>query len=69
MAVRCFLDEVGSLSIVVQSKLLRVLEAGTFRPVGAATDRRSDFRLVATTNEPIMELVRVGRFAAIWPTA
>ena len=58
----CFLDEVGSLSLTAQSKLLRVLEDGVFRPVGAGTDRRSDFRLVSATNESIMDAARAAHF-------
>lgn len=58
----CFLDEIGSLSLTAQSKLLRVLEDGVFRPVGAGADRRSDFRLVSATNESVMDAVRAARF-------
>ena len=58
----CFFDEVGSLALTAQSKLLRVLEDGVFRPVGAGADRRSEFRLVSATNESIMDAVRAARF-------
>ncbi|HEY0779190.1 MAG TPA: sigma 54-interacting transcriptional regulator [Gemmatirosa sp.] len=59
-----FLDEVGALSLGAQAKLLRAVELREFRPVGAARDRRSDFRLVSATNENIEVLVRAGRFRA-----
>ena len=39
-----FLDEIGSLAPALQPKLLRVLQEGTFRRVGASTDERADFR-------------------------
>lgn len=57
-----FLDEIGSLPPSLQAKLLRAIETGVFRPLGARRDARSDFRLVAATNERLSELVRDGRF-------
>jgi two-component system NtrC family response regulator len=45
-----FLDEVGEMATEVQSKLLRILDMGTFYRVGATRKRRADFRLVAATN-------------------
>ena len=44
-----FLDEVGDTSPAMQVKLLRVLQDGTFVPVGAAKSRSTDVRLVAAT--------------------
>jgi DNA-binding NtrC family response regulator len=58
----CFMDEVGSLPLDVQCKLLRALDNGEFRPVGAHADQHSDFRLVAATNESIRRLVDGARF-------
>jgi len=57
-----FLDEIGALSLDGQAKLLRVSETRIFRPVGAAADVQSDFRLVAATNVAMASLVRAGRF-------
>lgn len=57
-----FFDEIGALGVAAQAKLLRALETGAFRPVGAPSDRRSDFRIVAACNEPIMDLVERGGF-------
>jgi DNA-binding NtrC family response regulator len=57
-----FLDEIGSLSVALQSKLLRVLDTREFRPVGAKRDRRSDFRLVAATNEDLSAAAAAGHF-------
>jgi DNA-binding NtrC family response regulator len=59
-----FLDEIGGLALPLQAKLLRALETGEFRQVGASKDRRSDFRVVAAINEPIEEIVASGRFRA-----
>lgn len=57
-----FFDEIGGLALARQTKLLRVIETHEFRPVGAHTDRRSDFRVLAATNEPLDGLVADGRF-------
>ena len=57
-----FLDEISGLSLASQAKLLRALETRRFRPVGAAVDRQSDFRLVAASNEDLGVLAAEGRF-------
>lgn len=57
-----FLDEIGGLALPLQAKLLRVIETGEFRPIGARADKRSTFRTVAATNEPIDVLVTGGHF-------
>jgi DNA-binding NtrC family response regulator len=57
-----FLDEVSSFSLTTQPKLLRVLETHLFRPVGARTEHRSEFRTLAATNEDIDALIAAGRF-------
>jgi DNA-binding NtrC family response regulator len=59
-----FLDEIGGLATSLQPKLLRAIETGVFRPLGARTDARSEFRVIAATNERPTELVRDGRFRA-----
>ena len=56
-----FLDEVGDLSPQVQVKLLRVLQDGTYEPLGGKTIQAS-FRLVAATNRDLEEAVREGDF-------
>lgn len=48
-----FLDEVGDLSPENQARMLRVLEQGTFRPVGATREERVDVRVVAATNRSV----------------
>jgi DNA-binding NtrC family response regulator len=57
-----FLDEVSGLSLGSQTKLLRAIETKEFRPVGGTGDQRSDFRLVAASNETVATLVQRGSF-------
>jgi DNA-binding NtrC family response regulator len=59
-----FFDEISGLPLSLQAKLLRAIETGEFRPVGARHDARSDFRLVAATNERLDALVADRRFRA-----
>lgn len=57
-----FLDEIGDMPLALQSKLLRVLENRTFRPLGAQAEQHSDFRLVAATHQPLQRGIEDGRF-------
>jgi DNA-binding NtrC family response regulator len=57
-----FLDEIGELSLPIQPKLLRVLQDGAVRRVGANVERRVDVRVVAATNSNLEEEVNRGRF-------
>ncbi len=57
-----FLDEIGEVSLATQVKLLRVLDAGTFRRVGGTTELRVDARVVAATNRDLPAMVRQGVF-------
>jgi len=52
-----FLDEVGELSLEMQARLLRVLDNFTYTPVGAATPRKADIRLVAATNRDLRKMM------------
>jgi len=57
-----FLDEIGEMPPSLQSKLLRVLENGTFRRVGGTSDITVDVRVVSATNINIFEAVSSGAF-------
>ncbi len=57
-----FLDEIGDTSPTMQVKLLRVLQEGTFIPVGAVEGKRVDVRIVAATNRNLKEMVEAGTF-------
>lgn len=48
-----FLDEIGNTPASVQPMLLRVLEGGDYRPLGAAADRHSNARLIAATDQDL----------------
>ncbi|MGA9389757.1 MAG: sigma-54 dependent transcriptional regulator [Candidatus Sulfotelmatobacter sp.] len=56
------LDEIATLGLALQSKLLRVLEDRAVTRIGGQTAKKIDFRLIAATNEDLEELVRTGRF-------
>jgi PAS domain S-box-containing protein len=57
-----FLDEVGELPLDLQGKLLRVLQEGTFEPVGSSVSRKVDVRVVAATNRELEREVKEGKF-------
>jgi DNA-binding NtrC family response regulator len=57
-----FLDEVGELPLPVQPKLLRSLQEGAIRRVGANVEKSVDLRVVAATNRDLEQDVRDGRF-------
>jgi len=59
-----FLDEIGELDLILQAKLLRVLENYRVRRLGALTDRQINVRIVAATNRDLEEQVQAGRFRA-----
>ncbi|KPY85781.1 Sigma-54 dependent transcriptional regulator [Pseudomonas syringae pv. helianthi] len=57
-----FLDEIGEVPLAMQVKLLRLIESGSFRPVGSLRTVHSDFRLVVATHKPLKEMVADGSF-------
>jgi len=57
-----FLDEAGEIPLDLQSKLLRVLQEGTFERVGDEKTQKVDVRIVAATNKDLKKEVEQGRF-------
>jgi transcriptional regulator with PAS, ATPase and Fis domain len=57
-----FLDEIGDAPLTFQAKLLRVLEEGTYVPVGAERSEESDARVIAATHGSLDERVEAGDF-------
>jgi len=57
-----FLDEFGELTPDVQVRLLRVLQEGTFTPVGSSQELKVDVRLITATHRNLMQEVAHGRF-------
>jgi two-component system response regulator PilR (NtrC family) len=56
------LDEIATLGLALQSKLLRVLEDRAVTRIGGQSARKIDFRLIAATNEGLEDMVQAGRF-------
>ena len=54
-----FIDEIGEMATGLQAKLLRVLEDGHYRRVGSTQENRADVRVVAATNRPLEEEIKV----------
>ena len=57
-----FFDEIGTISLETQTKLLRVIQEREFMPLGSAETIRVDVRIVAATNADLKKLVEEGRF-------
>jgi len=57
-----FLDEIGSLGLSLQSKLLRVLQDRAVQRLGGKSAKKIDFRLICATNENLEDMVAAGRF-------
>jgi len=57
-----FLDEIGDTSPTMQVKLLRVLQEGTFIPVGSTEPRRVDVRIIAATNRDLKKMIEDNSF-------
>jgi DNA-binding NtrC family response regulator len=57
-----FLDEIATLTLPLQTKLLRVLEDRQVQRLGGRQTRKIDFRLICATNEPLEEMARHGKF-------
>ena len=57
-----FLDEIGTMSATIQSKLLRVLQEREFEPLGAERTQKVDVRVIAATNRDLKQMVAEGKF-------
>jgi transcriptional regulator with GAF, ATPase, and Fis domain len=57
-----FLDEMGEMPLALQGKLLRALQEGSIRPVGATSEKQVDVRILCATNRDLAVEVEKGRF-------
>ncbi len=57
-----FLDELGDMPVLMQVKLLRVLQEKLFTPVGSNREIESNVRVIAATNRPLEEMIKEGKF-------
>lgn len=57
-----FLDEVGEMSTKLQSKLLRVIQNGSFRRVDSEQEVTVNVRIISSTNKDLLNLVSIGKF-------
>jgi transcriptional regulator with PAS, ATPase and Fis domain len=57
-----FMDEIGDISQAMQVKLLRVLQDGSFTPVGATEPKKTKVRIIAATNRDLKSMVEDGSF-------
>lgn len=57
-----FLDEIGDMPVIVQMKLLRVIQEREFTPIGGTKVRPVDFRLISATHQDLRKLIGDGRF-------
>jgi two-component system, NtrC family, response regulator HydG len=56
------LDEIGEMPLPAQAKLLRVLQDGTFEPLGTNTTKKVDVRILSATNRDLKQLIAEKRF-------
>jgi two-component system, NtrC family, response regulator AtoC len=57
-----FLDEIGTMTGAIQSKLLRVLQEREFEPLGAERTQKVEVRVIAATNRDLKQMVAEGKF-------
>ena len=59
-----FLDEINSMPLSIQGKLLKAIEEKRIKPLGSVQERQADFRLIVATNASVEQMVREGKFRA-----
>ncbi|MBE6026045.1 MAG: hypothetical protein E7229_03945 [Clostridiales bacterium] len=59
-----FLDEISTIPYAVQAKLLRVIQDGTFRPLGAAADKHVNVKIICAMNVDPVKAIEDGTFRA-----
>lgn len=57
-----FLDEIGELTLPLQAKLLRVIQDKTFIPIGSGKEKKADIRIIAATNQNLIEMIERKQF-------
>lgn len=57
-----FLDEIGDMGTLMQTKLLRLLQEGEYKPVGSVVTKKADLRFIAATNHNLKEAIGEKRF-------
>lgn len=57
-----FLDEIGDMPLVMQTKLMRILQEKEIEPVGSTSPKPIDFRLISATNRDLEDLISKGEF-------
>ncbi|MBW2709616.1 MAG: sigma-54-dependent Fis family transcriptional regulator, partial [Deltaproteobacteria bacterium] len=57
-----FLDEIGDMGTHMQTKLLRLLQEGEYKPVGSVVTQKADLRFIAATNHNMDEAIKDKRF-------
>ncbi|KAB3085285.1 AAA domain-containing protein, partial [Escherichia coli] len=57
-----FLDEIGDMPLMLQAKLLRVIEAREILPIGASSPIQVDIRIISATNQNLVQFIAEGKF-------
>ena len=57
-----FLDEIGDMPLSIQSKMLRVIQYGSFEPIGSNITKNIDVRIIAATNKDLEKAIKAGQF-------
>ncbi len=57
-----FLDEIGDMPLIMQAKILKVIDSNTFRRLGGTTDLETDVRFITATNQNLKKLVAAEQF-------